>query len=755
MKNKIIAATACSVIALSVCASSSAAWAQSSVAAPTDDSGDSAEIVVTAQKREERLATVPAAVTVVSAQQLVTSGAVAARDLAGRVPSLQAGGGYGSGSFVFRGLNTGIATSPVVGIQIDGAPIGATAGLGLGAVVLPQIDPSTIERIEALRGPQGTVYGGNTLGGVINYVTTEPSLTETLGSLFLEGSTTKSGAGNFTARGMISTPLVDDTLGLQLSAFGNRQDGFIDATTAGRQNYNFNHAYGGRAALLWQATPSLQVQLSHLYSNVQSYLDLVVTDPATHKPVGLGLTLAQGVLPKYDNRFHVTTLKADLEVGSSTLSYIGTLQNAESRWFTDASASTLGGLFAALPAFGGVTLAPDDFILVDAPQRVKKTTQELRFASPNSGRLRWLVGGFFSDESASVDQTIGAAKAGQLRNTDASGSLLRFTISTHLKEYAAFANLNFYVTPKLDVTGGIRISRIEQDFQQAFSGNDAAAYNTLFTVLGFDPTPALSPLAKDSRTLKNYQANVRYTFSPSAMVYLRYSTGVRVGGPNTIVAGLPASYAPDSTDNFEVGLKANLLDRRVYFELTAFDVKWRDIQVATIGQGGTSGVINGGRASSRGFEASLTAKPIDGLSLSGWLAYNDAKLDENVITAAGVIGLKGDPLPNASKWSGAVSADYKWPLSDQVEGFVAGDFRFNGRRDVALRSSTSFAPAYTMPSYGLADLRAGLRYQKYELTLFVRNIANVRAQLGGTTNGVVNIVLQRPKTIGASLAARF
>lgn len=748
-------ATRCSIIALSALAPSSPTWAQATENIPAANADDDSEIVVTAQKREERLSAVPAAVTALSAQQLVTSGVVAARDLAGKVPSLQAGGGYGSGSFVFRGLNTGIATSPVVGTQIDGAPIGATAGLGLGAVVLPQIDPSTIERIEALRGPQGTVYGGNTLGGLVNYVTTKPSLTNTEGSLFVEGSTTQRGAGNFSARAMISTSLVADTLGVQLSAFGNRQDGFIDATTAGVKNYNFNHAYGGRVALLWKISPGFRVQLAHLYSDVRSYLDLVVADPGTHKPVGLGLSNAQGVLPKYDNRFNVTSLTADLDVGASTLSYIGTRQRAKSAWTSDFSANAVAGLFSVLPAFGGVTLAPDDNVAVDAPQRLKKITQELRFASPNSGRIRWLIGAFYSDETALVDQTIGAAKAGQPRNADVSGSLLTYRISTHLKEYAGFANVGFYVTPKLDVTGGIRVSRIDQDFQQGFGGNNAVAYNTFFTFLGFDPTPAVSPVARDKRTLKNYLANVRYTFSPSAMVYARYSTGVRVGGPNTIVAGLPASYAPDSTDNFEAGVKASLIDRRLYLELTAYDVQWRAIQVTTVGQGGTSGVINGGRASSRGVEASMTAKPADGLSLSAWIAYNNAKLKDDIITAAGVVGLKGEALPNSAKWSGAVSADYKWPLTDRLEGFVGGDVRFNGRRDVTLRSNTSFLPAYTMPAYALADVRAGIRYGGYELTAFVRNITDKRAQLGGTSNGVVNMVVQRPRTIGASLGARF
>jgi iron complex outermembrane receptor protein len=713
------------------------------------------EIVVTAQKKEERLSTVPAAVSAVSAQQLVTAGAVTSRDLAARVPSLQVGGGYGSGTFIFRGLNTGIATSPVVGTQIDGAPIGATSGLALGSIVQPQIDPSTIDRIEALRGPQGTVYGGNTLGGIVNYVTTKPSLTRTTGSFYVEGSGTQGGGANVTARGMISTPLITDKVGLQLSAFGNRQAGFIDATTANQDNYNFNHSYGARAALSWQVTPGLRLQISDLYSNVHSRIDVVLGDPATSKPIGRDLTDPQGALPIYNSRFNVASLSADLEVGSSTLSYIGTLQNSKSAWGIEGSTSSLAGILQSLPAFGGTAYPASDSIVAATPQHMQKTTQELRFASPNQGRLRWLVGAFYSHETADVLQDIGAVRPDQSREPGAASTLLSFHLFNHLTEYAGFGNLTYYITPKLDITGGIRVSRVEQDYRQLFGGSDASAYNTLFSLFGFAPTPADTGLARDKRTLKNYLANVRYTFSPSTMAYFRFSTGVRVGGPNTVAPGLSPTYAPDSTDNFEIGLKSTLLDKLLYFELTAFDVNWRDVQVLTVGSGGASGVTNGGRAYSRGVEATLTARPASGLTVAAWLTYNNAKLKDDIITGAGTIGLKGDPLPNAPKWSGSISAEYKWPLREGLEGFVGGDARYNGARDATPRHNVVYLPNYHLPSYVLGDLRAGLRYAHYELTLFARNVGNARAQIGETSNGSAFVILQRPRTIGASLAAKF
>ncbi len=709
-------ATALSVIALTLLASARPVWAQSSGQAPPDNSGqlkppatgavdtNVSEIVVTAQKRKERLSTVPAAVTAVQSQQLVTAGAVTDRDLVARIPSLQVGGGYGSGTFVFRGLNTGVASSPTVGTEIDGAPIGATSFGAVGAVLLPQIDPSTIDRIEALRGPQGTVYAGNTLGGIINYVTRKPSLVNTDGTFYVEGSDTAGGAGNASVRGMVNTPLVTDKVGIQLSAFGNYQDGFIDALVPGRNNYNYNHAYGGRAAVLWQVSPSLRIEVSDLYSNVHSYLDEVVGDPATSKPVGPDLTTDQGVLPKYDNRFNIGILAADLDVGSSTLSYIGTLQNAHSDWSLDYTNGGLHSVLSLLPLFGGVPVSSTDFIAVETPQDISKTTQELRFASPDSGRLRWLFGAYYGYESSLLAQNAGVGEPDQSLKPGPASSLLTFTLSTHLTEYAGFGNVTYYITPKLDV---------------------------------------------------NYLANVRYTFSPSTMAYFRFSTGVRVGGPNTVAPGLPATFGPDSTDNYELGLKSSLLNNRLYVELTCFDVEWRNIQVLTLSQGGTSGEINGGRAFSRGFEGSLTARLLDALSLSAWLVYDDAKLKDDIITAAGIVGLKGDQLPNAPKWSGALSAEYEWTIREGLVGFVGSEVRYNGSREAVPRRDTVYPPTYLLPSYVVADVRAGLRFHKYELAVFARNVGNSRAQLGATPAGVPYVILQRPRTIGASVSAQF
>jgi outer membrane receptor protein involved in Fe transport len=751
MKLKLLSLTSTAIVS-ATCLSASPACAQAAAPQQAEAPSDGADIVVTAQKREERLSTVPVAVTAITNIQLTNSGVVTSRDLVGRVPGLQVGGGLGSGSFVVRGINTGLDSSPTVGTQIDGAPIGAITATSGGASLLPQIDPSTLSRVEVLRGPQGTAYAGSTLGGIVNYVTTTPSLTTLGGSAYLEGSGTKGGKGNFTGRAMVTAPLVTDTLGVQLSGFVNRQSGFIDATAVGRNNYNFNHSYGGRAALLWQVTPNFQVQLSDIYSNVKSYSDVVNADPATSALLGPDLTYGKTVLPRFENEFNIVQLNANLDLDWAKLSYVGTLQHSNAFFTFNLGGGIIQTLSAfVFPAIGGVPVAPTDPLGVSTPQSFNKTTHELRLTSKDEGSLRWIVGAFYSHERDSFLQDSGVFGPAQDRLPTPNGSLIRFQKVSHLKEYAGFADLTYYITPKLDLTGGIRVGRIEQDYRQLFGGADAGAYNAFFIANKLGSIPPDSGLNTTSEGVTTYLANLRYSFTPGSIAYFRFSTGYRPGGANTNTLGLPATYKPDKTDNYELGLKSSFLGGRGYFEIAAYDIEWKNVQILTQGAGGTTGTVNANRAYSRGVEASLSLKPVHGLTLAGSLAYNHARFRD----AAAGIAAAGDTLPNTPEWSGSVSADYAFPLSATLEGFVGGQLRFSGERLSAPNSAAVF-PSYKLPSYTLGDLRAGVRYGKYELSVFARNIGDERAQIGALfQQGSTYTILQRPRTFGASLSAQF
>ena len=708
------------------------------------------EVVVTANKRTEKLSTVAAAVTAVTSTQLEDAGLVETRDLQGLVPGLTLAGSRGSGSFVLRGIDTGTDNNPVVGAQIDGAPVGPVAAGAGAAFLLPQIDPDVLSQIEVLRGPQGTLYGGSTLGGIVNYVTTRPNLTGVGGSLYAEASGTEHGGANGVVRGAYNLPLVQDQLALQVSGYYDGFSGYINAPALGDKDVNYDHTYGGRIALLWAPTSKLHVQLAETYSGLNS-----VSDQATFNSDGVPtngpLATAAKVLPRYDADFYLTSLNVDDDLDWAKLSYIGTYQRADTTFTSDLTSYSLGALAkGVLPVFGGAAVGADAGVGELQPTNFSKVTQEIRLASPETGPLRWIGGLYYGYEDTTAPQNIGAFD----NNQALTDSLLYFNLITHLTEVAGFGNVTYQITPKLDVTGGVRIGYIDQDYRQTFAGADAGAYNALLTFSGLPATPADTGTQSSSETFATYLADVRYRFSSDDMVYARFSTGYRPGGPNEAAAGLQTTYAPDTTENYELGWKTDLFSKHAYLDLSLYDIEWDHIQITTVSSTGVGGLTNGGHAVSRGVEATFEAKPIEGLSLTATVAYDDAHLTQNVITPAGVIGLKGDQLPNAPKWMESVSAEYTWPLADRLDGFVGGAVHAVDARYWVPESTTLF-PQYQMPSYVTGDLRAGVRSGRTELQVFVRNLGDERAQTANSAYGLNFVTLSRPRTIGAAVSTKF
>jgi len=707
------------------------------------------EVVVTASKRSQLVREVPGGVTAISATQLQAAGVLDPRDIVGFVPGLQVASSLGAGEFVLRGLTTGNDINPTVGLQIDGAPIGPVAFGAAAATQLPEIDPALMSRVEVLRGPQGTLYGGSTLGGIVNYVTQKPSLETMTGTLYAEGSDTNRGGGNFVGRALFSAPLVQDKLGLQLSGFDDQFGGFINDPLVGKNKFDTHSAYGGRVALLWQVNPDFQVQLADLNSNEHSYGDALIYN-LNGTPNSNGLTYSAPVLPFYNSRFNMVSLNAAYNLHWATLSYIGTYQTLNTLGAGDfGSSKTAAIIDGFLPLFGGPVLPASPNLGVFTGDVSTKTTHEIRLASPDEGSIRWLAGLFYNSEHTASPEIVSSFNLDQSVRPAPLDDLIDFSLLTHLQEYAGFADVTYYVTPKLDVTGGVRVGYITQNFEQLYSGSDATPLNTLFVFSGLLPTPADTGVSSSHETFETYLADVRYHLTSNDMIYFRFATGFRPGGPNVVVPGLPATFGPDTTKNYEVGWKTTFWDGRGYLDLDLYDVEWNNIQILTQSQG-IGGETNGGQATSRGVEATVALRPIEGFNLGGSVTYSDAHLDDNIPA----LGASGDAIPNNPKWSGSITAEYTWLIQDKWHGFVGGSARYNGQRLFTFEHSTTY-PEYTLPAYTIVDLRIGVRHDNTELVLFVRNAGDARDQLGDSSQGVNYVTVGRPRTIGASLSAHF
>lgn len=694
-------------------------------------SAELSEIIVTAQKREERLKDVPVAVAVVNTARLADTNQTNLQDIYLKVPGLNLTTvePFGSSTLAIRGLITGLYQAPTVGVIVDDVPYTATTTVGFGNAV-PDLDPSDLARIEVLKGPQGTLYGASSMGGLIKYVTTDPSLDAVRGRIQAGLSGIENGDRvGFNVRGAINMPL-GSRAAIRASAFTRVDPGFVDDPTHGKDGVNWGKASGGRISFLWQPTDALKVRLGALLQDLRTYgTGSVATGP------GFG-EFEQNAPPRsggYRKQLQVYSANVDADLGSAELASITAYSVTKNKFrfdFTPFYGAFANSLF---PAVTGSTSVQD--------VRATKFTQELRLTVPLSENIEWLIGGFYNHEN--VPRNFQQVFATDFDTGVPAGEIAYLIYGTTLDEYAAFTDLTVTLSDQFDVQLGGRQSFISQDFNNsgggpllggAFAQPEAHAKSNAFTYL-------LTP---------------RFRISHDLMIYARFASGYRPGGPNGGTAlnpVLPTEFGPDKTMSYELGLKGSVLDKALSFEASLYHIDWKDIQLQF--QDPATGITyydNGSKARSRGVELSLNARPAHGLSLSGSASYNDAKLTQDLpATAAFITGLKGDRLPFGARWTYNASADYEVELGADVSAFVGGEVSYIGKRQNVF---TATGVRGIFPAYTRFDLRAGARWREVKLSLFLNNATDRRGVVSnGYLPGTINYI--QPRTFGFNLAYAF
>lgn len=730
--------------------------ANASGAAPAPDVSNPpelTEVIVTATKRRERAGDVAAALTVFSGTRLLDEGYASFHDYAGLTPGLQVMGSFGSGEPVIRGITSGSDTGALVGIVVDGAPIGASSSLtSVGAVDALDLDPIDFSQVEILKGPQGTLYGANTLAGLISYTLDEPSLEQASAVVRGSGSTTEDGEPSYTIRGAASLPVVTDVLGVRFSAYREVDGGFIDNSTLGVRNQNEADHWGGMGTALFEPAAALRIMITGFFQDYGAVADKVLYDPKTRQPLDGELRYDASVYPTSSERMRVGIATIDYDMSFAKLTSVTSYQRIQSSDVLNATGSGLASVLQILPAFGGEPFPPPGVVAKATGTTVRKFTQEVRLASTGPRPLQWLLGGYYSDETdTDYEPIVGRAASGAV--LPGLNPALAFDIPSTYREYSAFGDVTYRLTRSLELTGGARIGRIDQSYSQYFDGSDAAAYDAALTFLGSAPTPYSIPVARSSQTITNYLATVRYHFTRDTMIFARFATGFRPGGPNARVNGLPSTFDPDKAKDYELGAKSAFWGGKGSLDLTAYDMRWNRILVP-IEAHNISGLGNGGDAESYGVEADLMLRPFDPLILNATLAESHARIVSTNSHAAGAVGI-GNPLPYDPRWSGSLSADYRVPLGRDWTADFGATGRYDGSRHSGFASSVEI-PDYVLPSYTLLDLRAGIASGRTDLTLYVDNVTNDRAELAATTAfGPTEVTIGRPRTIGARVTVHF
>ena len=696
---------------------------------------------MTAEKREERLQDVPVPVTAINAQTLADRNQLRIQDYYTSVPGLSVTtDDLGAANLAIRGLTTGGYTSSTVGVVVDDVPFGASSGLVTGEEV-PDIDPSDLARVEVLRGPQGTLYGASSMGGLLKFVTVDPSTDAVSGRVQAGTSSVYNGAGlGYNFRGAVNVPL-GDTFAIRASAFTREDPGYIDDPTHHIDGVNEAHASGGHLSALWRPSDLVSLKLSALYQHSSSGgSNEVLVQPE------LG-DLQQDNVPGtggYDRTIQAYSATVKAKLGAVDLTSV-TGYSLNRVYDSFDYTSTLCTAYQLCQDVFGVAGGPNN-----GTSDTNKFTQEIRLSGSIGRSTDWLLGGFFNNERTAYTSDYLAAN---FNTGEIVGDGLAFSGPLTFKEYAVFSDFTFHITDPFDVQVGGRESQNRQTYSELQTG----PYVPLFYG---GTSPLYNPPIDTKDNSFTYLVTPRYKLSSDIMAYARLASGYRPGGPNIVSVGsVPSSFQPDKTQNYEIGMKGDVLDHILSFDASVYYIDWKNIQLQL--RDPTTGSVyfaNGSRAKSQGVELSLEARPLTGLKLATWVSFDDAVLTENFPLSSSAVGMTGDRLPDSSRFSGNFSLDQDFTITSAITGFAGASVSYVGSRLGIFNSPPPAIPSrqYLSP-YAKTDLRAGAKYESWTVNLFVNNLADKRGLLSGglgTLNPAAFNYIQ-PRTVGLSIAKTF
>ena len=788
-----------------------AAAAQAAPAAPAKD--ELTDIVVTASRSgAESLQKVPIAVSVVNIDQITKSGQGNLSDLAKFTPSLSiTEGAPGFNKFNMRGLSTGgYATSDtsdrsLVAVYLDDTPISVQGQT-------PDLKVYDLERVEILRGPQGTLFGAGSMAGTIRFVTAKPSLTKTFGTAEAGVATTEHGAASYNIRGMINLPIVSDTLAVRANFYVGRDGGFIDNIgLRNKQNANSNNTYQGRVAVRWTPSPDLTVDGSIPYERSiarglnSAFSGLAPYTVLTNGPEGT------------DDRFRLYQLGADYDAGFANLIVTGAYTDRAIGF--DASVEPQIGYFfqdygSALtpqtntyPLFEAPTAYSDNLArslpaeLYQIDQKLKDYMGEARLVSKSGGPLKWTVGVFYEQQDRHLRQDIPTAgfdtlsyvnyfygpfavPGGKYNSQTVDGAFQPNDIFSGLQDvnehqFAAYADGTWHVTDRLDLTAGVRYFNFKEKYYLFESG--------FYGVVNHVPLTTNATLKSNGF---NPRGNISYKVNDDFLVYGEVAKGFRYGGGNQPVpigtAGIagqcasnlasygytaaPLTFGPDKLWNYTIGEKAKLAGGRITLNASAYYIDWSDVQTRLRLNCSYFFTDNKGKITSKGLELETMIKATPELTLSLSGSINDSKANGDIPTVG---AFDGDRTPYYPKYTANFQAFYDRPVghgdlhlqlgyqyqSSQNTTFNNFSTTLTGGKLTATGPSQTFA---VIPESHNLSASATYNIGQFEFGVYGNNLADgvtvtniARATYYQVYQAGSRNTLARPRTIGLRAKVKF
>lgn len=689
------------------------------------------EVVVTANKRSEVSAqSLPVTITALSGDHLAEAGATTFADWSHSVPGLVfQDQGPGDKRYIIRGIQS--IGAPTVGVYLDNAVISGSNGEDDGGGKNVDIRLHDIERIEVLRGPQGTLYGTGSLSGTIRVITKQPKLDRFEGEVGAELSDTSRGSENYNFDGMVNVPIVPDKFGIRAVGWYVNDSGFIDNIRLGNTGINTEETTGGRLSVALAATDRLKLSGSVLYQ------DQNVGGKSFYFPSEGDLRNSEYTLGPRTDRATISQLDLNYRFDSGSLD-VSSAYFDRFVYFRFDSTPIL--IFFGVPDLPAVTLQPEDSSI---------WTNEARFSSDLSGPFQFVVGTLHQRLTRSFTSSV-VTVDGDGRATQTEPNIFGRTSAKQVEQEAVFGEATYDFTSQWSLTGGLRWFRSEEH----------ANSQNVFPFFGGPPEePRVSRMSEHKVTPK---VSLSFRANQDVLLYALAAQGFRQGGTNDAGFGslivVPEGFESDSLWNYEVGLKSAWLDRRMLLNLTVYAIRWSDIQTKNRTPDlGFPYIGNAGKASSDGIEIELTALPMRGLELRASVAYQNARLTQDQPLAATDTdaGRDGDRIPNTPRLTANGSAQYTWPLTPQLDGVVRGEVSYIGASQTYFSARSDFFQE--LAPYALADFRAGVQGENWNATLFVKNAFDRRAEIDKLfqTDSPLSVFTVRPRTVGVSVGYRF
>jgi outer membrane receptor protein involved in Fe transport len=732
------------------------------------------EIIVTATKRAESIQDVPLSITAIGNADIESRGLKGMGDYLAAVPGASfVETNSVSSAIVIRGIETAaqyqnFGSGTTVASYFGETPITNSAGiLGGSGVDLKLVD---IERVEVLRGPQGTSFGNSSLGGAVRTIPVAPKLDRTSGKAAASYSVTgKNGGGNQMWQGVFNAPLVADKLALRAVAYKYNNSGYyrnVSGSDPAMQAYvaslglravslasnaddrGGDVTWGGRVALLWQATDDFKLTFSYLYQKIEQ--DGFSSSQGLgdgYGYVGLRIypshALRGSVDSIYDNRIGIASTVLEYNFGWAALV-------TSASWVDSKTIYTEGGNIDA--PYDGAYQSPHTAF-----------SGEVRLASKLDGPWQYLVGFFHEKQNDFAHENNSSLEIPALNpwGDGINETLGIFDTTRELKQDAVFGELSYDLSSKLTLTLGARAYRFDRSNKLVSSG--------WFTTAPLDaPDVAISSIGKSGNT---YKANLSYKPTDKALLYASFSQGFRLGRPATglipgicdtdndgVVDGSNITIAStraidsDTLDNFELGGKFTLLGGRFAIDASVYRANWKGLPTnarATCRDLAYFYVANAGEAVSQGFEIQTSYRLMPGLKLDLGGSYTNAELSVDVPTLDAVAG---DRLPGSPKVNVSFGVQYDTDIAGRA-AFVRVDSAYRG----TFFGNLAQTPLTEAGGYLTANMRAGIAIDSVNLELFVNNLTDVSDYVfrgtGNTDRGYG--YRMRPRTVGLQMGYSF